>query len=204
MRRMTVTEGLVELKLLDSRIRKAIGEPVWMMVVYNKDLNSPSVETFKKDALANYESVLALINNRNAIKSAIVKSNATTTLRIGGMEMTVAEAIERKTSIEYEKELLKTFRNVYAVSERSVQSTNQQVQAKIDNMLNQLAASSKENVADAQKAMAENYMASNGAALVDPLDIKAKIAELDARIDMFLSNIDTALSVTNATTFIEI
>ena len=47
-----------------------------------------------------------LISRRNKIKSAIIMSNAKTVVEVAGKQMTVAEAIDKKSSIEYEKELL--------------------------------------------------------------------------------------------------
>ena len=47
-----------------------------------------------------------MIKRRNQIKSAIIASNAVTMVEVAGVRMTVAEAIDKKSSIGYEKELL--------------------------------------------------------------------------------------------------
>ena len=44
----------------------------------------------------------------------------------------------------------------------------------------------------------------NEAVIIDPIDIDKQISELETKIDSFEQNIDVALSVSNATTFIEI
>jgi hypothetical protein len=105
---MTVTRALAELKLLDSRINRTInGATFGGILVGNKvSAGLTSVDDIEKRAKADFQSVKALINSRNEIKSAIVKSNSVVEVEIAGVKLTVAEAIERKTSIQYENNLL--------------------------------------------------------------------------------------------------
>lgn len=203
MRKMTITEGLAELKLLDSRIRKAINtEFIW--AAKKADMTEEQNKKYKEVAEGNYASVTELIKNRNAIKSAIVKSNAVTMVKVNGSEMTVAEAIERKSAIEYERSLLCSFRDQFAGTKNTVERQNARVQERIDNMLSQIASSGKNDIAEAQKIMSETYMANNGWGMFDPLDLAEKIKALDEQIDGFEKDVDIALSMSNAITTIEI
>lgn len=203
MRIMTVTEGLAELKLLDSRINKAIDkEFTWS--AKNVDMTEEAKARHKETAEANYASVTDLIKNRNAIKSAIVKSNAVTMVNVNGVEMTVAEAIERKTSIDYEKHFLNELKKQYTGAKLNAERMNERVQERIDNMLSQIASSGKSDIADAQRVMSETYMANNGWGVFDPLDLAEKIKVMDEQIDGFEKDVDIALSVSNAVTRIEI
>ena len=203
MRKMTITEGLAELKLLDSRISKAIKRDfIWS--AKKAELTLAETDKHKAEAQANYASVKDLIENRNAIKSAIVKSNATTMVAIGGKEMTVAEAIERKTSIGYERRLRDEWVTQYSNAKKNADMMNDRVQGRIDGMLDQIAASNKPDIEDAQKVMSEAYMANNGWEVFDPLDLLKKAEELDKDIDEFEKNVDIALSMSNAVTTIEI
>lgn len=205
MRTMTVTEGLVELKTLDKRINKA-RENVWVTCGKKK---SDEVQGIKKADIeqaikANYESILDLMENRAKIKSAIVKSNAETELTVGGERMTVAEAIERKTSIEYDKALLSRMATQYEVAKTQVNAQNHSLEGSIEKMTQRLSESDKQNLATEQKALAEAYMKDNEWGFVDPLDISTKIKDLDEQIDNFEANVDTALSLSNAVTMIEV
>jgi len=47
------------------------------------------------------------------------------------------------------------------------------------------------------------YIRENTTGLVDPLDAKNKADEMSAKIDSLLSELDTRIKVSNATTFIE-
>lgn len=203
MRRMTITEGLVELKLLNKRIEKAIYKDfIWS--AKKVDMTADEVAKHKEIGEANMSSVEDLIANRNAIKAAIVKSNAVTMVNVAGTEMTVAEAIERKTYIESEKMLLAEWQRQYAQARNNVDVQNRRVQERIDNMLSQIAASSKSDIEEAQKVMSETYMENNGWEIFDPVNLKEKIDALDEKIDQFEKNVDVVLSVSNAVTMIEI
>lgn len=203
MRKMTITEGLAELKMLTKRIEKAIYKDyIWS--AKKIDMTETEIAKHKEIAEANMKSVEDLIKNRNAIKSAIVKSNAVTMVKVAGEEMTVAEAIERKTSIGSEKELLSEWQRQYVQAKNNVDVQNRGVQARIDNMLSQIASSAKSDIEEAQKVMSETYMQNNGWDIFDPVDIKSKIDAYDAMIDEFEKNVDIVLSMSNAVTMIEV
>jgi hypothetical protein len=101
---ISVTQALAELKLLDKRIQKALDYVTWADV---KTKSHPvDTDKFSKNVHAEYQSFLALVKRRDAMKRAVVTSNATTRVKVGAWEGTVAEAIEYKTSIHYKKRLL--------------------------------------------------------------------------------------------------
>ena len=203
MRKMTITEGLTELKLLNKRIEKAIYKDyIWS--AKKIDMTDVEMAEHKEIAEANMKSVEDLIANRNAIKAAIVRSNAVTKVNVAGEEMTVAEAIERKTYIASEKLLLAEWQRQYAQAKNNVDVQNRRVQERIDSMLSQIAASSKSDIEEAQKVMSETYMANNGWDIFDPVNLKEKMDALDERIDQFEKNVDVVLSVSNAVTMIEV
>lgn len=50
----------------------------------------------------------------------------------------------------------------------------------------------------------DTYMMENTAELVDPLDVQKKVGEIQEKRAKLLSELDTQIKVSNATTFIEI
>ena len=50
----------------------------------------------------------------------------------------------------------------------------------------------------------KNYIDNNSLDMIDPLDVSKIITELNDEIDKFMTKVDSALSVSNATTMIEI
>ena len=105
---MSIHQALSELKLLDSRIERAINSGRFIgtkkLVESKVSQTRTTVKDFNVSAKADLESVRALIERRSEIKSKIVASNAKTKVTIGGTKYTVAEAIERKSSISYEED----------------------------------------------------------------------------------------------------
>lgn len=208
MRKISITEALNELKLYDSKISKAINNA---KLAGAAKKSSDKVGVVKKEefidrAKASYQSITDLISNRNTLKSAIVKSNAITEVTINGKTMTVAEAIERKNSIAYDESLLSEMKKQYASDTDLVNKENQKVDNKVDELLATLIGkeSNKEVSKETQEAIEVPYRQKNEFEFVDPIGLYDKIVELEAEIDGFQSNCDTALAVANAMTFIEL
>lgn len=208
MRKISITEALNELKLYDSKITKAITNATLCGAAKK---SSEKVGVVKKDdfserAKASYQSATDLISNRNTLKSAIVKSNAITCVEIDGMPMTVAEAIERKNSIEYDETLLNEMKRQYASATAIVDKENKKVDNKVDELLATLIGkdSDKKLSKEDQEAVEKPYREKNEFEFVDPLELYEKIQALESNIDGFKSNVDTVLVLSNATTFIEV
>ena len=208
MRKISITEALNELKLYDSKILKAITNA---KLVGAAKKSSDKVGVFKKEdfedrAKASYQSVTDLIANRNALKSAIVKSNAITEVTVNGKTMTVAEAIERKNSIDYDETFLTEMKKQYACATDTVTKENKKVDNKVDELLATLIGkdSSKDISKESQEAIEKPYRAKNEYEFIDPIGLLDKIEILEAEIDGFKSEVDTRLAVANSITMIEI
>ena len=208
MRKISITEALNELKLYDAKIKKAVANATFCGAA-KKSADKVGVvkkEDFDGRTKASYQSATDLIANRNALKSAIVKSNAVTEVEIAGKAMTRAEAIERKNSIEYDETLLTEMKRQYANATATVDKENKKVDNKVDDLLTTLIGkeSDKKLSKEDQEAVEKPYREKNEFELVDPLGLYEKIQALEADIDGFKSNVDTVLVLSNATTFIEV
>ena len=195
MRKISITEALNELKLYDSKIMKAITNAK-LVGAAKKSADKVGVvkkEDFEERAKASYQSVTDLIANRNTLKSAIVKSNAVTEVTINGKTMTVAEAIERKNSIDYDETFLAEMKRQYASATDTVTKENKKVDNKVDELLATLIGkdSSKEVNKDSQEAIEKPYRAKNEFEFIDPIEIWDKIDALEADIDGFKASVDT-------------
>ena len=108
---ISITRALKEVSVLDKRIVSAVQKLTVLDVTQGKfkgkDLKTnQTVEEFTSSVKSSYDSLNDLVDRRNNIKKCIVLSNARTSLEIGGAEYTVAEAIEKKTSIGFKKNIL--------------------------------------------------------------------------------------------------
>lgn len=208
--KMTVTQALVELKLLDAKICKKIDESTTFAVALNTKSDARKPEEIEKNIKAAYQSVSDMIDRRDAIKRAVVLSNATKTIEIklGGKmkRFTIAEIIDMKnTGIGYRARLvrklisdgndaLRTYRSLY-------EAVNKQALAIA------AAAQSQPKITPEEAAnlsIYQEYMEANKITMVDPLDVGKLAEQLDNEISDFQSIIDTTLSVVNATTEITV
>lgn len=208
MEKMLVTQALNELKTLDARIMRAINSATFVTSAKKceKNVNSNlSKEDFNANAKANLQSIDDLINRRKNIKAAIVASNAVTMVNVAGVEMTVAAAIERKTSVEYEKALLKQMRNQYMVAQNNVDRKNNEMELAIERLVaTAFGKDSKTNIkSDDYSAIADPYKEKNEWALVDPINVLDQITKREEEIDAFISSVDSVLQISNCTTYIE-
>ena len=114
--KMTVHKALAELKTMDDRISKAIRSTTYVLAVKHsaEKINGVKVNDFKDQMRSGYQKVTDLIKRRDAMKRAVVLSNATTKVKIGDTEYTVAEAIEMKNhGMDFRSELLRVMSNEY-------------------------------------------------------------------------------------------
>lgn len=202
---LTVAGALVELKLLDKRIQKAVGNS---FATYQRGKELPngykSVEEVTEAIRANNQSAVDLIKRRNEVKSAIVISNALTTVTVGSQSMTVAEAIERKTSIDFERMLLQRYKVELAGALHNVDVINKDVEKRAEQTVQTyLQGQGDANNIEQANALRQSVLDAQGAKVIDPLDLKKLISELEDRIDEFESNVDLALSTSNALTELE-
>lgn len=206
---MTVHKALAELKLLDSRIERAIAEGIYC--VANKHSNDKiggvPLDDYIKIMQGGHDKATNLINRRKAIKRAVVLSNAVTKVSIAGGEYTVAEAIEMKNhGVDFEKLLMNAMNAQYRNAQMQIKQENgkdleQRAEQYITAIYGQKEG--KTNTADIEKVKAD-FLKSNQYELVDPLHILDKIEDLEKKINDFMAEVDSALSVSNALTEITI
>lgn len=202
--KMNVHKALCELKILDSRIKGAISDCtfVGLKKVASKQVMNQSVEDFKKIEKANFDRVIDLIRRREAIKRAVVLSNAVTKVMVAGKEYTVAEAIEMKNhGMDGKRMLCNTLSHSLRMAEVNMESTNADAERKADAHV-QSIANGKDIRSDEVKALREGYLAGVLVELVDtvPGGAKEMLKKLEDEINSFMVEVDSALSTSNAIT----
>ena len=205
--KMTVHKALAELKTLDDRINSEITGSVFVRANRHNNMKifGKAIPDFMADTESSYQSVKALINRRNAMKRAVVLSNAITKVEIGGVEYTVAEAIEMNNhGMENLVELRNCLREQYSSVKRMVESENGDKLVKACENYIQATFGTKEKINNPDIETAQKvYMANNTYDIVTGFDIEKVIKELTDRIDAFKAEVDSTLSVSNALTVIE-
>ena len=200
---MSVTQALPELKLLEKRIQK-LTETItdWCKVSYN---NSPvDKEKHKKETEAQLQSYMDLLKRRDAIKRAIVLSNAVTKVKVGTWEGTVAEAIEYKSSIRIKRELLENMKNCLLIKRDEYERLKGQVDARLERLLQSELGKDVKTNPETITALTNTFRENNKVEFVDPLDLATKIATLEDELDAFQTNVDWVLSESNGKTMIQV
>lgn len=206
-RKMTIHAALGEIKKLKQRIEKGTSNAVF---IGNMKKSADTVnnyahnkDEFKEIVAANYKSLEDLINNLYEIKSKVTLSNTLTKVTVGQEEMTVAEAINRKDLIEFEKTLLRKMKSQYDKIVAETTRRNEEVEYNLNDQVTALVGKDPK-AKDNLTGFMEQYRNNNCWENIDPLDLKVKIDALEERISDFETNVDVALSTSNAITTIEV
>jgi Mg2+ and Co2+ transporter CorA len=205
---MSVTRALAELKRLDDRISKATSDGTFVGVSVGKEaqqkvynVSGTSVDQLKSKIQSSFDLLESLFKQRAAIKAAVVKSNATTTVKLGAVEVTVAEAIEMKRSVESKRNVLRNLQRQQTLAQSNVAQLNAKLEQDIDSNLKTIYGSDKSKVdASSYELIAKPQKALKEASLIDPVDIVAKIASMEEEISLVDTELDFTLSEVNAKT----
>lgn len=207
--KMTVHKALAELKIIDDRITNAINEGVFCITNKhsNNKIKGVSIEEYKQTIQGNYDKVADLIKRRNAIKRAVVLSNAVTKVNINNIEYTVAEAIDMKNhGIEFDDMLHSELKNQYQEAQSVILHYNgddleKRAEAYVIGIYG--SKEGKTNTDDFERTK-KDFITANSYELIDPIKILDKINFLEESISSFRAEVDAVLSVSNAITEIEI
>ena len=202
---MSLHRALAELKTYDDRITRAMDQD---FVLANKRSNDKimgkPIEEFKQKVKGGFASYYALTENQRRIKAAVVLSNANTKVKIGGIEYTVAEAIERKAKLHHDESFLRTLKQQFRKQNKKVEDENdglpQKLESYLQSILGEKDKRTPEDIATHTKAFEDR----NKFELIDPCDITKQIEQLEQSISNFRTEVDYVLSESNATTFIEV
>lgn len=212
---LSVQEALNELKVLDSRIQRKVANSRFTAVSSDGKVINPSSirdtpEQFSEKASSEIQSIISLINYRHALKASVLQSNAVTKVTIDGKEMTVAQAIDYKTSSEAETNLLHTLSNEFATSQKYADNFNSKVDKETLEKENQLLGNDKNakeseavlkvlhEQAEARKAQVLSPKFKDGKSITDYISDKTD------ELDKFAQQIDFALTASNVTTSVTV
>ena len=211
--KMTVHKALAELKIIDDRINNAIVSGTY--VIANKHSNTKihgmTIDDFKTSMKSDFQKVSDLIARRNAIKRTVVASNAVTKVKVGDVEYTVAEAIEMKNhGMEFKNTLKMYIERQYTNAKNEFdKNSGDSLERRAENyVLSVIQAQPKDSKmavdSDAMKNLRAQYIKDNTYDIIDPIGVKDAIEQLDNEISSFITEVDAALSVSNALTVLDI
>lgn len=216
--RMLVTQALDERDFLVGKITDKIRKAVF---IDTKKRNEEKVggqritkDEFQKEAQSAYQQIMDLIERYEKIDAAIIASNAATMISTSYGEYTVAGAIALrrriKESAKYDKELDFESKLYHKLSEELesklhvVETKNKQLGITAESMRLSILGKDSRTKDDRPLDVVETYVRENTTELIDPLDVQKKIEGIAEKRRKLLSELDTQIKVSNATTCIEI
>lgn len=215
--KMLVTQALDERDLLVKKIGDKIGK---IRLVDVKKRNEEKTvdsrvtpEEFESTASAAYQSIMDLIERFQRIDAAIVASNAANTVKTSYGEFTVAGAIALRNRIKgagiydekgaFEDRLASLLERQYQTAVQAAEYKNKGLESQAETMRLSILGKDSKTKDTKPLEVVDAYIRENTTEVIDPLDSQKKAQELRERMDTLLTELDTQIKVSNATTMIE-
>ena len=207
--KMSVHKALAERKTLESRIGTAINTSRFINVNKhsNEKIEGLLVEDYKKTLQGAWDKISDLIKRQEAINRAVTLSNAVTKVKIGEDEYTVAEAIWMKNhGVEFYERLKRVLETQHAqavstIADKNGKELEERAEKYVIGMYGEKESKvSTDDIEKTRKSFIENHTYD----LIDPIKSQEKIEWLEQKINNFMVDVDSALSVSNAVTEITI
>lgn len=141
-------------------------------------------------------------------------SNAKTEINTSYGTLTVAGAISLRSRLkgvgayggdaDFEGKLQKKLANEYSERVRFCDAKNSQLQSTAEEMRLSILGKDTKAKDDKPLGVVDAYVKENTTELVDPLNVKKKLEALEEKRNTLLTELDTQIKVSNATTFIEL
>ena len=211
--KMLVCDALDERDFLRKKIIANIKKAKFAMGVKKgqSEIDGKSIETFEEKARSDMQSILDCIKRYNEIDSAITLSNAATELKTrAGTTLTVAKAIQlkklmaEKSHNDFTAFLLEKMRDELQSACCDVASMNSKANTELEKYKSNLTNGDVKNLSDEQVIICQKMVEDSYGKLVDPLNLEKKIDELAEKHSSLIRDLKSAISKSNATTFIEL
>lgn len=214
--RLLVTQALDERDLLNKKINDKIMSAVLVDVVKHNEetvLNRRVTrETFQKEAQSSFQQINDLIERYKNIEAAIIESNANTFIETSYGKFSVAAAIALRNRLrgdlkyngkaDFETALFLKMKETYNECVSTMEIKNKVLAETAEEMRLSILGREIKVKNDKPLEVVETYVKENTTELADPLGIVVKMEQLQEKRDKLLTELETQIKVSNATTFI--
>ena len=215
--KMLMTQALDERDLLVKKINDKI-EKIKLVDVKKRNEettadNRISVEEFSKNAESAYQQITDLIERYQRLDAAIIASNAATWIETIYGKYTVADAIALRNRLKgegvysvdasFESSIIEQFRKQYQNAIMVADAKNKNVERQAEEMRMSILGKDSKTKELKPLDVVDAYVKEYTTEIIDPLGAKKKMQELHEKIETWLSELNTRIKVSNATTFIE-
>ena len=118
--------------------------------------------------------------------------------------MSIADAIDSKSVIEYKELLLRHLRKKYTEVTARYQNEVDKMESKLEETIKAATNKAEKPDKDIITTLTDSFRKSYSVEMIDPIHLADVINTLSTEIDEFKSEVDAVLAEANATTFVEV
>ncbi|MCI6380923.1 hypothetical protein [Faecalicoccus sp.] len=169
---------------------------------------------FEKEARSSYQQIIDLIHWYDKVDQAILRSNAETMIETSYGTMSIANALALRSRLNcsnaydsdsnFEGNLMMKLQEELNEKIRVMEQKNKGLQNTAETMRLSILGKDTKTKDETPLKVVDVYVQENTTELIDPLNVRKKINELNERRETILNELDTKIKVSNATTFVEI
>ncbi len=169
---------------------------------------------FEKEARSSYQQIIDLIHWYDKVDQAILRSNAETIIETSYGTMSIANALALRSRLNcsnaydsdsnFEGNLMMKLQEELNEKIRVMEQKNKGLQNTAETMRLSILGKDTKTKDETPLKVVDVYVQENTTELIDPLNVRKKIDELNERRETILNELDTKIKVSNATTFVEI
>lgn len=169
---------------------------------------------FEKEAHSSYQQIIDLIHWYDKVDQAILRSNAETMIETSYGTMSIANALALRSRLNcsnaydsdsnFEGNLMMKLQEELNEKIRVMEQKNKGLQNTAETMRLSILGKDTKTKDETPLKVVDVYVQENTTELIDPLNVRKKINELNERRETILNELDTKIKVSNATTFVEI
>jgi hypothetical protein len=210
---ISINRALTTVKNLKKEIEEYFNEPRIFVIALQGTEDRVVAHGFdkaymEKQMQSDYDSYINKLARYDALKAAIVKSNAETKVSINGQEYTVAAAVELKATVKFKETLLTHWKKQMATISKVVSDANAKLESTLKTDIDNInksrteadGDSAQEYIAALTRLNTERYTVK----VHDYLQLATKIKELENEIRTINEELDWALSDSNMKTLISV
>lgn len=215
--KMLVTQALDERDLLVKKINDKI-DKLKAVDIKKRNEDKTAAERkmaneFEADVKSSFQQINDLIARYQRLDAAIIASNAKTMITTSAGEYSVAAAIALRNRLKgsgvydedgsFESRLAVQMERQYNLNIQYADTKNKSLESQAETM--RLSILGKDTKVKDEKPLevVDAYIRENTTEVIDPLDAQKKVQELREKNDALLTELDTQIKVSNATTMIE-
>lgn len=215
MEKMIVTQALDERDLLKKKIRDAIAKCDFVAVQKPGDdviaQDKQKVADYEAEVKASFQSIRDMMDRYTRLDAAILLANATTRIEVAGKTMTRAAAINLRKMMkgqgladtDFTDAMIRKMTTDLERARLKIAKSQEVADRQREVMSNSLVSSDKKVLSEDNLKSITAYCDNLVLKLVDPIDIEKTIADMQEKWDNLTTNLESAIRISNATTYVE-